>query len=155
MTMEKKVEAMDLSDFFNKLFAAQTEAEVSDLLDKTPEFFQEKMWLYLDDVPPLNKVQDLRMQMKEWSKKIILNQALKSIKESISFYDWLSGIPLLPIYITKPLRDNYHCCGMVYDNFSDCYSEFDEKSFYDDALKKIERWVNLLGLKRFQECQQF
>lgn len=144
MTMEKKVEAMDLSDFFNKLFAAQTEAEVSDLLDKTPQVFQDKLWALLDETPPLDQVQDLRNQIKAWSKQIVLHLARKSSKDNISFHSWISGIPLLPSHIIKPLQDNYHACAMTYENFSDCYAGFDEKSFYDDALKKIERWLSLL-----------
>ena len=143
MATEKTVEVMDLSDFFCKLLAAKTEKDACDLLDKTPEFFQAEIWLLLDAVPALNRVQDLRNQIKEWSKQIILNYARESREGANSFYDWLSGIPLLPIHITKPLQDEYRACAITYENFSDCYAGFDEKSFYDNALREIENWVNL------------
>jgi len=144
MVTEKAAGLIDLSDFFRKLFAAETEAEVSDLFDETPEIFQEKLWALLDQTPPLNQVQDLRLQIKQWSKEIVLQLAHKNVESSVSFSDWIAGIPLLPIHVVKPLQDNYRSCSMIYENFSDCYDGFDKKSFYDNALEEIERWINLL-----------
>lgn len=134
-------ETLDLSAFLNQIFLADTEVEMLEVIGQTPQIFQEKLWEIIQEMSSVPKRTDLRPEIRVASKKIILD-IMKESSEKIKFFSkWLSGIPMIPIYIISPLQDNYLACEISYDNFSDQYNFFDEKAFYDNAVKKITQWV--------------
>ena len=132
---------MDLGEYLKKLRAATTEAQVCDILDRTPKPFQERTWIFLEQFPFDRSLEELVSKSVQEAKKIVWQMAVETNGNSGGFNNWLAGIPLLPSHIVKPLRDHYRSCSMIYENFNDCYSGFDEKSFRDDALKKIQNWL--------------